>query len=237
MPTRRQFLRALSAAGALLAVADRESLAREVVPAMSRDAQRAMTPPQALARLREGNARFAQGRMLERDLLAQVHATAAGQYPFAAVLGCIDSRVSPELVFDQGIGDIFGARIAGNFASTDLIGSLEFATRLAGAKLIVVLGHTECGAIKGACDHAQLGSLTQTLSNLSPAVYATTDVPGERSSKNAAFVQAVTETNVRLTVQALTERSAVLRDLVDEGGLQVVGALHDVASGSVSFPA
>ncbi len=233
MPTRRQFLKSLSAAGALLAVSGREAFAD--VPTMTKAAQRDMTPEQALTRLKEGNRRFLDGTMLQRDFLAQVHASAAGQYPFAAVLGCIDSRVPPELVFDQGIGDIFSPRIAGNFVNTDIIGSLEFATKLAGAKLIVVLGHTECGAIKGACDHAQLGSLTQTLSNLAPAVYTTVGVPGERSSKNAAFVREVSEQNVRLTVAALTERSAILRELVQDNRLQVVGAMHDVGTGSVSF--
>ena len=166
---------------------------------------------------------------------AQVRATAEGQYPFAVVLGCIDSRVPPELVFDQGIGDIFSARIAGNFANTDIIGSLEFATKLAGAKLIVVLGHTECGAIKGVCDGAKLRILTGTLSNLAPAVYAVTGVPGDRTSKNAAFVQRVSEENVRLTVQALMERSDVLRGLADENQLRVVGAMHDVRTGRLSF--
>jgi carbonic anhydrase len=151
------------------------------------------------------------------------------------VLGCIDSRVPPELVFDQGIGDIFTPRIAGNFANTDIIGSIEFATQLAGSKLIVVLGHTECGAVKGACDGAQLGNLTQTLSNIAPAVYAVNDVKGSRSSKNPDFVQQVADENVRLTVAALTERSAVLSQLVAENKLKIVGAMYDVATGQVSF--
>jgi carbonic anhydrase len=232
MPTRRQVLRSLSSVGALLALSGR--MASADVPATSKKTQAEMTPGRALAVLEEGNERFRSGKRLQRDLMAQVGATASGQYPFASVLGCVDSRVPPELVFDQGIGDIFSARIAGNFASTDLIGSLEFTAKLAGAKLIVVLGHTECGAIKGACDNAQLGSLTQTLSNLAPAVYAVTGVPGARSSKNEAFVRAVTQANVRLTVAALTERSAVLRELVQEGRLRVVGAMYDVATGRVS---
>jgi carbonic anhydrase len=233
MPSRREFLQTLSAAGALLALSGRAALAD--VPAMSKVAQRDMTPEQALAQLREGNERFVAGKMLERDLMTQVRDTAHGQYPFAAVLGCIDSRVGPELVFDQGIGDIFSPRIAGNFADTEIIGSLEFATKLAGAKLILVLGHTQCGAIKGACDNVQLGNLTATLSNLGPAIYAVTDVPGERSSKNAAFVQAVAEQNVRLTVEALTERSLILRDLAREHQILVVGAMHDVGTGRVAF--
>jgi carbonic anhydrase len=236
MMNRRQLLKSLpvaAAAGALLGLPG-HMLAADV-PAMSQESQRKMTPEQALSALKVGNERFINGKMLQRNLMAQVRATASGQYPFAVVLGCIDSRVSPELVFDQGIGDIFSARIAGNFASTDIIGSIEFATKLAGAKLVVVLGHTECGAIKGACDNVQLGNLTQTLSNIAPAVYAVKDVREDRSSKNKAFVQKVADENVRLTVQVLTERSAILRDLVVGNRLKLVGAMHDVATGRVSF--
>jgi carbonic anhydrase len=236
MMNRRQLLKSLpaaAAAGALFAVSG-HTLAADI-PAMSKESQRNMTPEQALGRLKDGNERFISGKMLQRDLMAQVRATASGQYPFAVVLGCIDSRVPPELVFDQGIGDIFSARIAGNFASTDLVGSIEFATKLAGAKLVVVLGHTECGAIKGACDNVQLGSLTQTLSNIAPAVYAVKEICENRTSKNKTFVQKVADENVRLTVQALTERSAVLRDLVDGIRLKLIGAMHHVATGRVSF--
>jgi carbonic anhydrase len=236
MMNRRQLLKLLPAAaatGALLTVSGR-ALAAEI-SAMSAEAQRNMTPGQALSALKDGNERFVDGKMLQRNLMAQVRTTASGQYPFAVVLGCIDSRVPPELVFDQGIGDIFSPRIAGNFADTDIIGSIEFATKLAGAKLVVVLGHTECGAIKGACDSVQLGNLTQTLSNISPAVYAVKDIRDDRTSKNKAFVQKVTYENVRLTVQALTERSAVLKDLVVGNQLKLVGAMHDVATGRVSF--
>ena len=233
MSTRRQFLQLVTGGTALVAVSGFEAFAG--VPAMSRERQKNMTPDQALAELKQGNERFVSGKMLQRDLLAQVRDTAAGQYPFAAVLACIDSRVSPELLFDQGIGDIFSPRIARNFANTDIIGSLEFATKLAGARLILVLGHTECGAIKGACDNVQLGNLTATLGNLGQAVYAATKTPGDRTSKNAAFVQEVADENVRLTVEALTERSAVLRGLVDDNQLKVTGAMQDVRTGRVSF--
>lgn len=233
MTTRRQFLQLVSGGTALVAVTGFEAFAG--VPAMTRERQHNMTPDQALAELKQGNERFVSGKMLQRDLLAQVRDTSAGQYPFAAVLACIDSRVSPELLFDQGIGDIFSPRIAGNFANTDIIGSLEFATKLAGARLVLVLGHTECGAIKGACDNVQLGNLTATLSNLGQAVYAATRTPGDRTSKNAAFVQEVADENVRLTVEALTERSAVLRGLVAENQLKVVGAMQDVRTGRVTF--
>jgi carbonic anhydrase len=236
MINRRQLLKLMpiaAAAGALLTLSGR-TLAAEI-PAMSKESQRNMTPEQALSALKEGNERFISGKMRQRNLMAQVRATAAGQYPFAVVLGCIDSRVPPELVFDQGIGDIFSPRIAGNFANTDIIGSIEFATKLAGAKLVVVLGHTECGAIKGACDNVLLGNLTQTLSNIAPAVYAVNDIRDDRTSRNKVFVQKVAEENVRLTVQALTERSAVLKDLVDGNRLKLAGAMHDVATGRVSF--
>ena len=233
---RRQLLKSLpvaAAAGTLFTFSGR-TLADEI-PAMSRERQRNMTPEHALRALKDGNERFINGKMFQRNLMAQVRATASGQYPFAVVLGCIDSRVPPELVFDQGIGDIFSPRIAGNFANTDIIGSIEFATELAGAKLIVVLGHTECGAVKGACDNVQLGNLTQTLSNLTPAVYAVKDICDDRTSKNKAFVQKVADENVRLTVQALTERSAVLKELAVGNQLKLVGAMHDVATGRVSF--
>ena len=235
MSTRRQFIKSAAATGLFFGAYGRLALAD--VPAMSAEAQKATSPDEALARLKEGNERFVGGKTLERNLMDQVKATASGQYPFAVVVGCVDSRVPPELVFDQGIGDIFSARIAGNFVNTDIIGSLEFTTRLAGAKLIVVLGHTECGAVKGACDNAQLGNLTATLSNLMPAVYSVTDVKDERNSKNAAFVQKVADANVKLNVAAITDRSGVIRELVDQGQLKVVGAMHDVGTGRVTFSA
>lgn len=209
--------------------------ARSGIPAMIAQVEKAITPEQALIRLREGNARFATGKMLKRDLLAQVKATRDHQSPFAVIVGCIDSRVSPEFVFDQGIGDIFSARVAGNFVNTDIIGSLEFATKLRGSKLIVVLGHTECGAIKGACDNAQLGNLTHTLSKIMPAVHAVTNVNGERSSKNKTFVQQVADANIRLNLEALSHRSLVLRTLVEQKQLKIVGAMYDLGTGRVKF--
>jgi len=234
--TRRQLLKSIPAAGVAGALFALSGSAISVeCSAMSKKAQMAMTPEQALQSLKDGNERFINGKMLNCDLMAQVRATASGQFPYAIVLGCIDSRVPPELVFDQGIGDIFSPRIAGNFANTDIIGSMEFATKLAGSKLIVVLGHTECGAVKGACDHAQLGNLTHTLSNITPAVEAVKDVEGERTSKNSSFVQKVADKNVHLTVQALTKRSDVLNGLVEEKRLKIVGAMHNVDTGKVSF--
>ena len=234
MTTRRQLLKVIPAVAATIAVSGHAFAATEI-PAMTKKARNQLTPSKALELLKDGNERFVKGEMLQRDLVAQVKATAAGQFPFAGILGCIDSRVPPELVFDQGVGDIFSARIAGNFANTDFIGSFEFATKLAGAKLIVVLGHTECGAIKGAADNAQLGNLTHTLSNLMPAVYSVKDVQGERNSSNAAFVTSVAEENVRLNVNAFFTRSAILHDLTEAGQIKIVGAMHDVSTGRVTF--
>lgn len=201
---------------------------------MTAAAQAAMTPDQALARLKAGNERFASGRMLVRDLPAQVKATSHGQYPFATVLSCIDSRAGPELVFDQGIGDVFSPRIAGNFANEDILGSMEFASRLAGAKLVVVLGHSSCGAIKGACDDAALGNLTALIGKLKPVV-ASVPSAGDRSSKNAAFVELVARANVQRTVQDILERSPVLREMQAAGRIKVVGAMLDVETGKVTW--
>lgn len=198
--------------------------------------QAEMTPARALQLLQEGNARFLAGTTLRRDLLAEVRDTRGGQYPFAAVLGCIDSRVPPELVFDAGIGDLFVARIAGNTVDEELLGSLEFATKVAGARLIVVLGHTQCGAVKGACDGVQLGALTRTLALLEPAVAAAREtVRGKHDSSNAEFVAAATEANVRLGARAMVERSAILSQLVREGRLRVVPAIYEIETGRVRF--
>jgi carbonic anhydrase len=202
---------------------------------MPKQLQKDTTPDQALASLREGNERFVNNELIERDLMAQVRATASGQFPAALVLSCIDSRVPPEIVFDQGIGAMFSARVAGNFAGPHMIQTAEFATKLAGSKLIVVLGHTECSAVKGACDGIQLGNLAHILSNFVPALNAVTKVQGDRNSKNKVFVQQVTEANVRLNVQAMNEQSLVMHDLVEQGELKIVGAMYDIASGRVAF--
>jgi len=200
-----------------------------------RESQAAMTPDEALRLLREGNERFASGLTVRRDLEQQVKATSSGQFPFAVVLGCIDSRVPPELVFDTGIGDVFSSRTAGNAADDEILGGLEFATKVSGARLIVVLGHTQCGAVKGACDGVRLGHLTETLALLGPALAASKDVPGPHDSSNPAYVQRVTEENVRLTARSLLKNSEILRELAEQGRLRVVPALYDVASGRVSF--
>lgn len=203
--------------------------------ALTKEAQAAITPSKALEILKEGNERFVSNKMRKRDLMAQVKKTSKGQFPFAAVVSCLDSRTQPEYVFDQGIGDIFVARVAGNFVNDDILGSLEFATKLAGAKLIVILGHTECGAVKGACDKAQLGLLTATLANINPAVEAVQGDYNPRTSKNDKFVQAVTEKNVKLTMQNLRTRSVVLREMIDKGEIGLVGAMYDLGTGKVTF--
>lgn len=199
------------------------------------DTQAALTPADSLRLLKEGNARFVAGEMIDRDLPEQVSQTADGQYPHAVVLSCIDSRVPPELVFDQGIGDLFTPRVAGNFVNTDILGSMEFATALAGSKLVVVLGHTACGAVTGACDGVEMGNLTHLLSNLAPAVHQVTDGDGPRDASNPAFVDRVARANVKLTVQHVLDRSPVMRDLVEQGSLMVVGAMYDVKTGEVAF--
>lgn len=201
----------------------------------TKQSQAAITPQIALDMMKAGNERFVAAKSLRRDYRAQVRATSAGQYPFATVLGCIDSRAAPELVFDQGIGDLFAPRIAGNFVNDDILGSMEFAAKVAGSRLIVVLGHTQCGAIKGACDGAKLGNLTQMLEKLQPAVDGVPDDGSPRNSKNASFVQKVADHNVQLTVEEIKRRSAVLREMAEKGEIMIVGAMYDIATGKVQF--
>ena len=224
-----------AAAGSSFVLTTMRAHAAQSAVTQNRQTQSATTPQKALQMLKEGNSRFIQGKMAQRDLMQQVKATGSGQFPFAAIVGCIDSRASNELIFDQGIGDIFSARIAGNFVNDDILGSLEFACAAAGAKLILVLGHTECGAVKGACDDVVLGNLTQTLSNIKPAVAAVPGFESDRSSKNDKFVQAVTDKNVVLTVERIRERSPILRGMVDEGQIGLAGAMYDVHNGKVNF--
>jgi carbonic anhydrase len=196
-----------------------------------------LSPADALGILKEGNVRFCANLRANRDLLQQVNETCDGQFPFAVVLSCIDSRMSAELVFDQGLGDIFSVRIAGNFLNDDILGSLEFACKIAGAKLIVVLGHSRCGAIKGACDKVELGHLTGMLLNIMPAVAAVEHPPEPalRTSANDEFVEAVAGENVRRVVAEVSARSEVLREMETSGAIDVVGGFYDVTSGSVEF--
>lgn len=243
MRNRRDFLVAVGAlavsglgayAGRATAPMAEDSVA-SVCTAFDAARQATITPDSALDMLKAGNERFAKGTSIHCDLRAQVAATSTAQAPFAAIVGCIDSRVPPELVFDQQIGDIFAARVAGNFVNTDIIGSLEFAAKLAGAKLIVVLGHTECGAVKGAVDDAKLGNLTATLANIRPSVLKITGIQGEQSSKNKPLVQAVADQNAQDAATMLLERSEVLRELVAAGELKVVSAMHNVATGKITW--
>ncbi|MFA5584162.1 MAG: carbonic anhydrase family protein [Bacteriovoracaceae bacterium] len=201
---------------------------------LTRDMQEALTPDNALELLQSGNQRFVSNLKMNRNLLQQVNETRDGQYPFAAILSCIDSRAPAELIFDQGLGDIFSIRIAGNFINEDILGSMEFACKIAGSKLIVVLGHTHCGAIKGACDDIQLGHLTQMLAKLKPAVEKVTDVE-ERTSSNIVFVNKIVHQNVQHALQEIKERSPVLNELVDEGKIKIVGAIYDIETGEVRF--
>lgn len=197
--------------------------------------QQAMTPLEALEMLKEGNKRFVNQAPIVRDLMEQVTATGGGQFPFAVILHCIDSRVSAELIFDQGVGDVFSARIAGNFVNEDILGSMEFACKLAGSKLVLVLGHTKCGAIKGACDDAKLGNLTALLSKLKPAVAAVTQPTENRNSGNLSFVNAVSHKNVSMTIDAIRSQSETLKEMESNGSISIVGAMYDVDTGKVSF--
>ncbi len=194
-----------------------------------------MTPESALQALKDGNGRFVQKNMESRNLLEQVNKTASGQFPFATILGCIDSRVSNELIFDQGIGDIFSVRIAGNILNNDILGSMEFATQLAGTKLVVVLGHTRCGAVKGACSGAELGNLTGLLEKIKPAIEKETQTTENRDGDNPDFVQNVVDLNIDHTLERIRNESEVLRNLESEGRIKILGALYDVATGEVSF--
>ena len=204
---------------------------------MNKEIQAAMTPEEALTRLREGNQRFVKKAMLKRELLNQVEQTKAGQAPFAAVLGCIDSRVSPELIFDQGVGDIFGCRVAGNIVNEDILGSIEFSCKVAGSKLIVVLGHARCGAVMGACDNVELGNLTPMLAKVGPAIDATEEPsdPENRNSQNADFVDAVSRNNVLQSVKMIREKSAILSELESQGEIMIQAAYYEVATGLVEF--
>jgi carbonic anhydrase len=201
---------------------------------LDKAAQARLTPDAVIVALKQGNQRFVTGTMIRRDLAQQVKATGKGQYPMATVVSCIDSRAGPELVFDQGIGDIVSTRLAGNFVNDDMIGGIEFATRVVGSKLVVVLGHTSCGAIKGACDDVVLGNLTKTLANIKPAV-AAVSYAGERNSKNEAFVEMVAEANVKRTVNDLLVRSPILAEMNRTGEIKIVGAMLDVATGVVTW--
>ncbi|QCE41339.1 carbonic anhydrase family protein [Psychroserpens sp. NJDZ02] len=205
--------------------------------AHTRETQSTMTPDKAIQFLVEGNGRFQNNLKANRNLLEQVNDTSEGQFPFATILSCIDSRVSAELVFDQGLGDVFSVRIAGNFVNEDILGSMEFASKLAGTKVIVVLGHTSCGAIKGACDHVEMGNLTKLIQKITPAVNAVSEPKDEslRTSKNLAFVDEVSKKNVELTMDRIHAESPILTEMEKSGEIKIVGAMYDINTGAVSF--
>jgi len=205
--------------------------------AHTKETQASFTPQRALDFLREGNLRFANNLKANRNLLQQANETRDGQWPFATILSCIDSRTSAELIFDQGLGDIFSIRVAGNIVNSDVLGSMEFACKLAGSKLLVVLGHTACGAVKGACDHVELGNLTDLLAKIQPAVYAERTIldPDRRNAKNDAFVESVGKINVRRAVKAVVERSFILEQMVEARQIGVIGAMHSLETGLVEF--
>lgn len=209
--------------------------AAESAPSPLAAIQKATTPQQAFDRLVTGNARFATGASTQRDYQAEVQATANGQFPLASIVACLDSRTSPELLFDLGLGESFAARIAGNFVNEDILGSLEFAHKVAGAKVIVVVGHTSCGAVKGACDNVEVGNLTAALAKIRPAVLAVKDDGTLRSSKNSEFVAKVAAANVRHAVQQIRDRSPLLAAMLDSGEIGLIGGMYDLHSGKVTY--
>ena len=210
---------------------------RLIMKAHTKETQATMTPDKSLEYLKEGNVRFQNNLKANRNLLEQVNDTSKGQFPFATILSCIDSRVSSELIFDQGLGDIFSIRIAGNFINEDILGSMEFACKLAGTKLLVVLGHTACGAVKGACDDAKLGNLTGMLAKIKPAVTAVSKPEDQslRNSSNIEFVNNVSTKNVELSIDNILKESPVLAEMQDNGQIKIVGAMYDINTGAVTF--
>jgi carbonic anhydrase len=202
---------------------------------LTKEMQAAITPSSALELLKEGNQRFVSNLKINRNLLQQANETSEGQHPFAVILSCIDSRTSAELIFDQGLGDIFSVRIAGNIINEDILGSMEFGCKVAGSKIIVVLGHTKCGAVKGACDHVEMGNLTALLTKIRPAVDDETETKENRTSGNAAFVENVSTINVKRTVRSIMERSPILKEMIEGGEIGIVGGSHDITTGEVTF--
>ena len=202
---------------------------------VTKEIQHALTPEQALNILKKGNGRFVSNLKANRNLLEQVNDTADGQFPFAFVLSCIDSRTSAELIFDQGLGDIFSCRIAGNILNEDILGSMEFACKVAGAKIVLVLGHSRCGAVKGACDHVELGNLTTLIKKIQPAVDAESITLENRNSSNNEFVERVASINVELTAKQITERSPILKEMVEKKEIIIASGMYDVETGEVDF--
>ena len=202
---------------------------------LTKEMQDGITPAMALHLLNDGNKRFVNNLKINRNLLQQANETSDGQHPFAVILSCIDSRTSAELIFDQGLGDVFSIRIAGNIINEDILGSMEFGCKVAGAKIIVVLGHTKCGAVRGACDHVEMGNLTALLSKIQPAVYDEKTETENRNSGNNEFVEKVATINVKRTVHAIMERSPILKEMIEQGQIGIVGGTHDITTGQVIF--
>jgi carbonic anhydrase len=202
---------------------------------LTKEMQNAITPSFALDLLKDGNKRFVSNLKINRNLLQQANETSDGQHPFAVILSCIDSRTSAELIFDQGLGDVFSVRIAGNIVNEDILGSMEFGCKVAGAKIIVVLGHTKCGAVKGACDNVALGNLTGLISKIKPAVEQESVTSENRNSSNSAFVENVAELNVSLSVKNILLKSPIIADMVKNGDIGIVGGIHDISTGEVKF--
>ena len=197
--------------------------------------QAKLTPEKAIELLKEGNQRFVSNLKMNRNLLQQVNETSDGQHPLAFILSCIDSRTSAELIFDQGLGDIFSCRIAGNVLNEDILGSMEFACKVAGSKVVVVLGHTRCGAIKGACDDVKLGNLTALLSKVKPAIDAEVSTRSNRNSSNPEYVEHVANLNVKHVIRQTTEQSPVIAEMIRNGEIALVGGMYDVETGVVEF--
>jgi carbonic anhydrase len=202
---------------------------------LTKELQESISPSKALELLKDGNKRFVSNLKINRNLLQQANETSDGQHPFAVILSCIDSRTSAELIFDQGLGDVFSVRIAGNIINEDILGSMEFGCKVAGSKIIVVLGHTKCGAIKGACDHVEMGNLTALLTKIRPAVDDEVTVKENRNSGNSVFVEKVSSINVKRTVKAIIERSPILKEMIASGQIGIVGGTHDISTGEVEF--
>ncbi|MGH2575594.1 MAG: carbonic anhydrase family protein [Ignavibacteria bacterium] len=200
----------------------------------TKETQAKITPSDALKMLKEGNERFVKSVQLHRDLMKQAKETSKGQYPYAVILSCLDSRTSAEIIFDQGIGDVFSARVAGNIINDDIIGSLEFACKVTGSKLIVVLGHTDCGAVKSACDQVKLGNITTLLEKLDTAV-SSAKSDGERNSKNKKFVQDVADLNVKLGIQQIKDKSSILNEMINKGEIMIVGGMYNIETGKAEF--
>ncbi len=213
-------------------VTEEPALVKEV---MTAEQQKALTPDQVLQQLKDGNARFRSGNMTQRDHSEQVRKSAPGQYPKAVVLSCLDSRVPVEDVFDQGIGDLFVGRVAGNFVNEDLLGSMEFACKVAGAKLVLVMGHQHCGAVKGAIDDVKLGNITAMLEKIKPAVAMSAGFAGEKSTKNEDFVREVSENNVRHAMNRIREKSPILKEMEANGEIKIVGAFYSLVDGEMTF--